>query len=578
MLAMSLPRHGPRTDPFDVLQWRGTCIEESQWRPWSDRRVTISPDLQALIEDSPDLVMAVRRDGTLLAHHGGRKVVALVPDKNSFGRVIGEIWPSDAATLLKALCRKSIDSRELAQSSITVEGMDYEIRASATGPDRIICTVSPGNPRSRSADPDAAEAGAPLEVGCLSAAVNQALALAALKELPAALLMLELDGIDAVARLDAKLAEEVSSRVLLRARHSTTLYRGHMLAVGAFAHSQLAVVLDVSDRGEIENIVTSIRAEIRRPVHVGQDSWHLDCYAGVSLLGRDANAPKDLLAMARIAAGEARRCGAERPQFFSDTMKLKSIARLDIAAELRNAVHAHALGMRYLGRYELLTGRLDTLVGYVTWQHPMRGRVSPTEFLSVAEATGIAVMLSREMLDIVRADILRGDTRADDSVRFSYGPLRHHLLHDDFLADIETFLSNAAITPERFEVRIAERTFLAIEPRIIDALAQLGTRVVIDEVGRSMGSVAKMASLPLWGMQLDRASVEDLNTEPAAFRLCRASIVAASALQLASIATGIDDDATLKVLLESGCGYGCGDLFERIALESDLAAMTVGAA
>jgi EAL domain-containing protein (putative c-di-GMP-specific phosphodiesterase class I) len=176
------------------------------------------------------------------------------------------------------------------------------------------------------------------------------------------------------------------------------------------------------------------------------------------------------------------------------------------------------------------------------------------------------------MLYMLRRDFVELAAQMDVSVRFSYGPLRHHLLHDDFLADIDQFLSGSNMPAERFEIRIGERTFVAISPRTIERLAQRGVRIVIDEVGRNMGSMSRLASLPLWGMQLDRSFVEDLEGDVTALRLCRAGIAAASALGLSPIATGVDDEAKRRILLDSGCRYGTGDLYDK-HLASQLASL-----
>jgi predicted signal transduction protein with EAL and GGDEF domain len=407
---------------------------------------------------------------------------------------------------------------------------------------------------------------------------QQALAIAGLKELQAALIVFDVEGIEDIANIDGRVAADVLDAAILRLRNSSLQSKAKHSDIGPLNDSQLAVVLETSNRAIIEEFVSALHDNLRQPIHLHGNTWHLSCFAGVSLLGRDANAPKELLDQARIAAGEARRAAAIRPQFFSDTIKLKSIARLDVARELHDALRAHTLGMRYVGRHDLNSGRLDAVTAYVTWPHPLRGEVSPKEFLGVAESTGLAAPLSREMLYMLRRDFARLTAQLDVSVRFSYGPLRHHLLHDEFIADIEQFLRDSKMAADRLEIRIAERTFIAIAPTTIEGLAQRGMHIVIDEVGRSMGSLGRLASLPLWGLQLDRSFVEDLQGETMALRLCRAGIAAASALGLSSIATGVDDDAKRRVLLASGCRYGTGDLFDSSWLNLPQAAGGTGLA
>lgn len=89
----------------------------------------------------------------------------------------------------------------------------------------------------------------------------------------------------------------------------------------------------------------------------------------------------------------------------------------------------------------------------------------------------------------------------------------------------------------------------------------MGVQLVVDEVARGMGSLDYLARSPLWGLQLDRAWVTALRSDPVALKVCRAGVAMATALGLTPIATGVDDAAQRDALLELGCRYGSGDLY-----------------
>ena len=145
----------------------------------------------------------------------------------------------------------------------------------------------------------------------------------------------------------------------------------------------------------------------------------------------------------------------------------------------------------------------------------------------------------------------------------SFGALRHHVLHEDFRADIERFLAEGTVPAERLELRIAEKTLIAHGPAQFDSLRRLGLRVVVDEVGRGLGSLDWLARAPLWGLQLDRAWVAALgDAAEVARKVCRAGIAVAKALEVTPIATGVDSSALRDELVELGCSYGSGDFYE----------------
>jgi predicted signal transduction protein with EAL and GGDEF domain len=171
----------------------------------------------------------------------------------------------------------------------------------------------------------------------------------------------------------------------------------------------LALVLDSADRERIEVCVEHICTSLRGPVQLAADVYQLTPSAGVAILGQDASSAKGLLDHARAAVNEARRGNGGRICFFTDTVRLKSLARLDITRELHNAIASREIQLRYVGRHDLATGKLVAWVGYLRWVHPLRGEIRPLDFLRIAETTGLGTTLSRAAADFVsqKFDIAR---------------------------------------------------------------------------------------------------------------------------------------------------------------------------
>jgi len=229
---------------------------------------------------------------------------------------------------------------------------------------------------------------------------------------------------------------------------------------------------------------------------------------------------------------------------------------------MRDAIANREIALRYSGRHELASGRLVAHVGYLKWTHPLRGELTPGEFLGVAETTGLAPALSRALLAGLRDDFTALRATLPPDVRLSFGALRHHLLQDDFVDDIGRFLTESGMPASRLELRIAERTFASMNASICQSLGRLGIQIVVDEVGRGFASsLDRLARAPIWGLQLDRAWTTALRTDEVALKVCKAGISAAGALGLTPIATGVDDAAQREALVALGCRHGSGDLF-----------------
>jgi predicted signal transduction protein with EAL and GGDEF domain len=522
---------------------------------------------ESLLEALPDLIVLVQREGTVIACGGGAAVGRLQA-ADTAGQRVEDIWPTAVAKLLKQLIRKAISSRTPAEARFDDAGDSFEVRVTAQGPERAICVIRPtlATPQEDSLDATDERPRPQLDRRGFLKRFKESVSEAALREKPLAITVIHVDGIADIGQVIAgEVAERVMSMAIMRLpRLDGAAHEGEAKPwwyLGQLSESLLALVLERADRDAIEACLTTLCTSLRQPVDLGSTEFHLTPFAGVAVLGQDATSPRTLLDQARAAATEARRSGSPAPRFFSDTLRLRSLARMDVTRELRDAIANGDIGLRYTARHDLRSGQLLTWAGYLRWQHPLRGEIRPVEFLKVAEATGLATALSRVALASLREDFAAHAARWDADVRLSFGPLRHHVLHKDFIDDIVKFLATGAVPAERLELRIAEKAFIARPPTDFDPLASLGVRLVIDEVGRGMASLDWLARGHIWGLQLDRAWVTAFHRDPAALKVCSAGIAVAKALRLTPIATGVDDQALCDALLALGCREGSGDLY-----------------
>jgi EAL domain-containing protein (putative c-di-GMP-specific phosphodiesterase class I)/GGDEF domain-containing protein len=536
----------------------------------SERRLRTA---ESLSDALPDLVVLVRRDGIILGHFGGRGA-AITPTEDPTGQHLASVWPEPLAQGIQQAVRRAIALRTTLDVVLTVAEEVYEVRTVAQRADRALCVIrtrAAGNP---SEDTAAAEelSRPQFDRRGFLRRFHDSLARAAIQETPAALALLHVDGISDIARVvDARIAEQVLSTAILRLPHevSSTEEQESNWYLGQLSADLLAMVIESSDRESIERCVSRVCSSLREPVHVGDAAFHVTPHCGVSILGQDGTSPKSLLEKARSAAAEARRANSAKIHFFTDTLKLRSLARLDVAREIRDAIASREIRLRYVGRYELATGRLVAMVGYLKWAHPLRGDLPAAEFLGVAETTGLATILSRALLDGLREDFAAMAPELHADTRISFGALRHHMLQEDFVDDIRRFIAEGSLPAARLELRISERTFASMDTSVYGLLHQLGVQIVVDEIGRGFTSLDRLARAPIWGLQLDRAWVTGLRIDPLSGKVCRAGIGAATALGLTPIATGVDDAPTRIALLELGCKHGSGDLYAEAAARFD---------
>ena len=118
-------------------------------------------------------------------------------------------------------------------------------------------------------------------------------------------------------------------------------------------------------------------------------------------------------------------------------LMVRNEARPDMAHELKEAIANAQIGLRYVSRHDLATGRLVARVGYLRWWHPQYGEIHPLELVRLAEMTGQAADLTRAALQRLQTDFAAFTPQWCKGVRISFGAPKHHILHEDFIGDIE---------------------------------------------------------------------------------------------------------------------------------------------
>jgi EAL domain-containing protein (putative c-di-GMP-specific phosphodiesterase class I) len=240
----------------------------------------------------------------------------------------------------------------------------------------------------------------------------------------------------------------------------------------------------------------------------------------------------------------------------------ETAARPDLGPDLAQAIAKAQIALRYVSRHDLATGRLVARVGYLRWRHPRYGEIHPWELLRLAEVTGRAADLTRAALQRLQTDFAAFSPQWRQGVRISFGAPRPHILHEDFIGDIERFLAESALPAERLELRIPVKVCFARAASDFNSLAARGVQFVVDDFGRGMDwPLEWLSRAPVHGLQLNRSWVKAMQSDPNTLNLCRAGLAIAKTFALTPIAASVDEPAQRDILLSLGCLQGSGDLY-----------------
>ena len=512
----------------------------------------------SLIQAMPDFVAFMRRDGVITHHLGGRQLQGMPNLAELVGRRLEEVWPESVSKVLRQMLKRALRTRVPVDGRYVDGSHTYEARVRPQGQDRVLCVIREIH------DPAFAGTDERIERRGFLEQMNQSIATAVLRESPLSLCLIHLDGLAGIGQsMDFTIAEQIAASALRRLPASPAS-PGLRWDVGQLGEGLVAVAIHgAAERESVRATVQTLCDSLAAPVLLGDTQFYLAPCAGIAILGQDAQKPMGLLEHARAALTEARRAGPGALQFYSDTLKLLPQVRLDMERELRRAIALHQIDLSYVGRHDLASGRLLAAQAHLRWRHPLLGEVNPSEFLPMAASTGLAASVSRCALSCLLEDLTALDGHFGNTVQVSFAPLRHHLVAEDFVADMDRVIQESALSPSRFELRITERTLASLgkADRVIGQVASLGAALVIEEFGSGYSSLGRLAQLPLRALQMDRKWVANAAARPSALRFCRGTIALAHSYGLTPIAAGVNDEAARALLLELGCEQGLGGCF-----------------
>ena len=280
--------------------------------------------------------------------------------------------------------------------------------------------------------------------------------------------------------------------------------------------------------------------------------------AQITSVDRDALQP---MRRADIAMYNAKwqRTGVEH---YRDEIDRRTPARLSMLGDLRSAIESDQLDVVYQPKLDLVTGRIVGAEALVRWEHQSRGVVAPTEFVRVAEDTG----LIKELTDLVLA---RGIAmlRTFDEHGLDLGlavNLSTHDLFDSRLPErVRTYLDDNGVRASALTLEITESSLFVDAPRTrgtIDDLHDVGLRLAIDDFGTGYSSLAYLRRLPVHELKIDQSFVSGMLSDPHDEVIVRSTIDLGHNLGLMVVAEGVESVAMLGRLADFGCdvaqGYG----------------------
>jgi len=391
---------------------------------------------------------------------------------------------------------------------------------------------------------------------------EQILARARRENKPTAALFVDIDGFKQINDLFGHRAgDEVLRQVGARLN---TIVRGSD-TVGRLGGDEFVMLVDsVALDAEPELLAERILVVLHQPIVLAQPGLPpVSITVSVGLATGLPDSAETLLANADLAMYNAKALGKNRYVVFESAMKAAVRERLHLEMDLSEALDSEQLLLLYQPMMDLENEEVVGVEALLRWQHPIRGVVSPEEFVPIAEESGLIVPIGRWVLEQA---CMQGASwhREGHSVNISVNASARQLERPEFVQEVRTALGDSGLDPTTLTLEITE-TVLMRKPettaRLLSDLKALGVRIAIDDFGTGYSSLAYLRQFAVDSLKIDRAFIADMMNSPESHALAHTLIQLGKALNLQTLAEGVESPRQVRRLQQEGCDLAQGFLF-----------------
>jgi diguanylate cyclase (GGDEF)-like protein/PAS domain S-box-containing protein len=325
------------------------------------------------------------------------------------------------------------------------------------------------------------------------------------------------------------------------------------------------IVLSEKDPTRLIAFAETIRRTIRAPITFNDREIFLTASIGLALGDQQPNRSEEVLKDAELAMYHAKRIGGDRIEVFKPPMRARKTDRLTLESELRRALEREEIIILYQPIVRLEDRSVAGFEALARWEHPKMGRMSPSEFISIAEEIGLIVDLGLFVLERTARQLSswQRQVRLREPVFASVNVSSRQLLRHDLIHDLRTVLSRAGLARGTLKLELTESLVMENPEhaaQLLTRIRELGAGLALDDFGTGHSSLAYLQRFPFDTIKIDQSFVRANNkgTRPV---LLRSIISLAHDLGMDVVAEGAETDSDAVELYQLGCEYAQGFVF-----------------
>jgi len=356
-----------------------------------------------------------------------------------------------------------------------------------------------------------------------------------------------------------RLLQSVAQRLTSCVRDSDTVAR--------FGSDEFAILLtQISRAQDAANAARAIKEVLDQAFLYDDQELFISTSIGIGLYPQDDRDTSGLLKSASAALDRAKEQGGNNYQFYTAGGTTRALKQLMLESNLRGAVEREEFVVHYQPQVRIPDFHLVGMEALVRWRHPSLGMLYPSEFVQLAEDSGLIIALGDWVLRDACSQNMAWQDKGLAPMRLSVNFSARQFQQPSFIASVTEILKETNLDPRWLELELTESSIMKEPEQAIEKLHELklmGIRVAIDDFGTGYSSLNYLKRFPIDTLKIDRAFVSDVCKDPHDTAIVRAIITLGHALDLTVIAEGVETQEQLQYLSSLGCDVVQGFLFSK---------------
>ncbi len=359
---------------------------------------------------------------------------------------------------------------------------------------------------------------------------------------------------------------EVASRLKATLRQSDTISR--------LGGDEFALILEnIQNLALVTDIIKKLQAALYEPIQFNDQTLYITLSIGATLFPTDGVQAEELLKNADAAMYKAKENGRNTYCFYDEQMTKNAIERVEMEANLRQALHNEDFAVYYQPQYN---GQTHTLIGMealVRWPHKEQGIIPPLKFLPLAEEIGLMVELDQWVIKTAMTQFAEWLSQGLNPGRLALNVNMKLLQHPNFIPYVQQLIKELNYPPHHLEFEVTEGQIMNDPEQAIKTLNQLkelDITISVDDFGTGYSSLAYLKRLPIGKLKIDQSFIRDLPHDDEDATLTRTIIGLAQNLNLDLIAEGVETKAQHAFVTENGCNNIQGYFYSQPRPEDEI--------